>query len=593
VLVTWMSRWASRRDGAPRTRSVVLFVLVLICLAMVVAVVSEGSWQELATADVSKLEIVRQAFRIVPAFPIFGIGRGAFESVFPDFRTEVVASNVTFTHPENLVAQWTTEWGVVVSVAALISLLFALRPTAALARSHYATGSWAALACLGVHNLVDFSSEFPGVMVALAVCAAIVTGGSRDEGAPKRLAAWATYPRTLALAGAAAAALGVALVLPGRARELHDDKLAIRESALDAQVPSSVFRSKVRAMMFDHPADPLLPFMGGLRAERMREGSVLPWVGRTLARARVYGPAHLLLARALRSTSPAQARFEYRMALEQGPDLDRTILQEILPLVHGYDDARELAVTGSRRAVWLELLLDQVRQRLPATAARLDADLLQLQPDSLESLRRHAQDSLADLRGGEAASWCSGSARGPCVDEALAQTTKLVQLVPMQCASLSLRAQALIETGSAARGVDEFLRGAEQATDRAPCLKEVVGVASHLKMDDTVTRALDEISHSGCVDSVECTANQRFVAGYEEARGNPRRALAILQRARNGVPEDESLLIDIGRLASRLEMHAEALGAYEELARRHPGSAQWQAAISSEREALVKGSIKL
>jgi hypothetical protein len=48
----------------------------------------------------------------------------------------------------------------------------------------------------------------------------------------------------------------------------------------------------------------------------------------------------------------------------------------------------------------------------------------------------------------------------------------------------------------------------------------------------------------------------------------------------------------VGRVASHVDMHAEALKAYEELARRHPGESRWAAATASEREALLRSSVK-
>ena len=54
----------------------------------------------------------------------FGIGRGAFVSVYPQYKTSPL--QLTFAFPENLVAQFVGEWGVIVGLAAVISLLIAV-----------------------------------------------------------------------------------------------------------------------------------------------------------------------------------------------------------------------------------------------------------------------------------------------------------------------------------------------------------------------------------------------------------------------------------------------------------------------------------
>ncbi|HZU81569.1 MAG TPA: hypothetical protein VE987_01575, partial [Polyangiaceae bacterium] len=118
---------------------------------------SEKAKFDLLVTDLSKFAILVDVAKMLPGYGVFGVGRGAFEGVFPHFRT--YPGHVTFTNPENVVAQWVAEWGVPVGLVGLAAVVYALRPTAVLARSRTAAGAWAALAAVGAQNMADFSSE--------------------------------------------------------------------------------------------------------------------------------------------------------------------------------------------------------------------------------------------------------------------------------------------------------------------------------------------------------------------------------------------------------------------------------------------------
>ena len=195
--VLWLNRRNERSEGAPRAWLVLALSVIPAVAAILVFASTAEIWDELWSADVSKLQTIRQSFRIVPSFPIFGIGRGAFESVFPAFRTE--KSLISYTHPENVVAQWMVEWGVPIAACSITTLAYALRPSTLQVRAQRAIGAWAALASLALQNLVDFGSEFPGVVVSLCTCAAIVTGGSRvPSNHPAGFSLWG-HPRLIAI----------------------------------------------------------------------------------------------------------------------------------------------------------------------------------------------------------------------------------------------------------------------------------------------------------------------------------------------------------------------------------------------------------
>ena len=585
VLVVWATRAKGPEERGGSKSLIVPGLMMIVGVGMAVVASSEDAMGELAQTEISKLDVAREAFHVAYQFPVFGAGRGAFESVFPAFRTDL--GHLVYAHPENIAAQWTTEWGVLMAVAGFFSLAVALRPSSAMARSPRASGACAAIACVAVQNLVDFGSEFPAVVIALAVCAAIITGGTGGTDESRRLDVWARRPAGIVAVAAVATAAGVALGISSHGLQLFDDRAALRASAINPAVGRVEFERQAEAAMLRHPAEPYLPFMGAIRAVRAGDTSLMPWIERTLDRALVYGPAHLLLARWLAPRSPSQARLEYRLTLEQDPALSAYVVRETDQLVHSYDDATEMFSASS-----LDAVPALVAARLPATARRLDELSVRTDPESLaRRAESRATEALADVLAADEAPWCSGTQRASCLSEALGRAAYLMQVAPTRCAGHAIRARLLLEDGDPQRALKDLRAAAEGVTDRVACFEELADLAKIAGSDEMMTQALDRVVHTGCADDAECVRNLRFVASREVARGNKRSALAALQRARQKVPGDDSLLEDVASLAAQVDLHAEALRAYQALAARHPGVPRWQAAAEAEKLLLVNGSI--
>ena len=298
----------SRRGTSSRPVLVTWLVaggLFLAGAGMIVLASADEAFRELSETSVSKLEVFRQTVLMARGSPFLGVGRGAFQGTFPEFRT--IPGYADYTHPENIVAQWTVEWGIPVAAIAAVVLVIALRPSVALARSRPPVGSWAAIATVAIHNLVDFSSEVPAVMIALAVCAAICVAGNPEGTRARKLDQWGKRPRLVLALAVGGLAAGVLLVVPTFGKQIDDDRLALYAKARDASVTQRQFHEAARAAMLRHPAEPYFPFAGAVRALRTRDESVLPWIGRTFERARIYGPAHFLLAHARRALAGAGA----------------------------------------------------------------------------------------------------------------------------------------------------------------------------------------------------------------------------------------------------------------------------------------------
>ncbi len=584
ALVVWMRRLATREAAQQKIALFAPLALVVTGVVMGVLSASEEAWQELASADMTKLELSIRGMRVAWAFPMLGAGRGAFEAVFPAFREGT--GYTVYTHPENFVVQWLSEWGLPLGLTAIVTLGFALRPGSALARSSPAAGAWAAISTVAVHNLADFSSELPALVVALSVCAAIVLGGTAGTRSRTWLEKWALWPAGVAVGGALACAIAVVWAVPAMGHELTSDRTLLREAAIDGSIGPDAFRALAHDALLRHPAEPYLPYAGALWATRSHAESVIPWVERTLERAPVYGPAHYLLARELSRRSPAQARLEYRLAMTQD---DRLVGQEITEgaqLVGGYYDALELVPDGPAGLGVLESLAEILDVRLPATRVRLDAELLRRSSTAEGALTRALADARSDLIDGEGAPWCAVD-RAACIRQGLALSDRLERAAPNKCAAYAMRVPFLVEQRSAARALDALQTAADKVEDRTACLRQLIVLSINLGDQARATAAIDQLARMGCAAEAECVDNLIFVGQVEEGRHNPRRALAFYKKAHDAAPQRPEVLERIASLSSASGLHAEALEAYRALAQLQPETPVWKDAVAREEKLLV------
>ena len=575
---------AGRRHGGGI--SLIVALVLGAGVLMIVLASSKQSADELFDSDLSKFGLFRQALKMIPSYPLWGTGRGAFESTFPAFRE--TSGLRTFTHPENVVAQWLVEWGLPVGLGGLAAILFGLRPSSVLARSSTAAGAWAALVAVAAQNLVDLGSEVPGLVLAPVVCAAIVVGGTAGRATRWPVERWGQSPRALVMAVSLAALVSAAGAAAGIGKELDDDRERIHDAAMVAGTAPGPIHALARAAMLRHPSEPYLPLVVGWRAARERDDDPMPWLERTLERSRIDAPAHLVLARLLVTRSPSQARLEYRLAVEQTPEFVGLVSSELPRLVGGYYDAMDLVSDGKAGIYTLQILSEAIAIRLPATSTRLDDELAVRSPNAPEPSLRAARAAVADLDAGEAAPWCSDDARHACVAHALDASRHSAFISPVLCEPRVLQARARMADADPRPALSELAEAVDGVGDRVTCLEALVELASTAKDAKRVTEALGKIVTAGCADDAECATNLAWVAAAEERRGDPARALTLYKRAYDRSPDNDGLLEAAARLAVGSGLHAEAQRDYEQLARRHPDDARWRQSAAAEHSAALK-----
>ncbi|GEL69082.1 hypothetical protein MVI01_08660 [Myxococcus virescens] len=322
-------------EGAPpvwaRSAAALLGLLGVLMVGAYAA--ADGLWAEARTADsVEKLRQSKVALwpmlaDAARAFPVLGMGRGAFEAAFPRYQSEPNPN--TFTHPENAVLQVAAELGALGLVLLAVAVWGFLR---LLRREGLETVDLAALAgvaALALHDLFDFSLELPACAVAALVALGAVAR-PRERAVEEK--AWCARPSGAVLGtGLALTALALVALVPGRHR------LGDAEAELARLVTSGASAREVHArglaLVDLHPSDYLLyRLVASAHAARGREGAgeALALVNRALYLAPLDASSHRVAARALLALGrSAQGFLEYRLAHEAG---DATVLLgEALP----------------------------------------------------------------------------------------------------------------------------------------------------------------------------------------------------------------------------------------------------------------------
>jgi tetratricopeptide (TPR) repeat protein len=255
-----------------------------------------------------------------------GIGRGAFEEVFPQFQRLKLA--VTYSHAENILLQMVTEWGYVISVA-LIALICSCVPQWMRAAKRDPTNAaiLAALVGLTIQNLFDFNLEFGGT----AIPSAILIGSLSAQTGPPALGRAASRRKTLSQV-ALVAGFGTVvaiLALPMLHHDLRSD-VGRLQRALSGEMKPAAAHEVAETAVARHPVDYQSHLLAGIAFLRYRNEHGIRHLNQAMILKPTDGTTHLVAARALASANHvSQAALEYRSALELGLLQTDELMREI------------------------------------------------------------------------------------------------------------------------------------------------------------------------------------------------------------------------------------------------------------------------
>lgn len=579
VLTLALTLYTRKRFGSARANAAVLAACTVTAAFMVSIALSDIVGQKLVNTDLTKVDVAKSSLRLVISSPWLGVGRGGFESVFSSVRAGT--SYVTFTHPEDILVQWVTEWGIPISLLSMGILAWALRPQLLLRAARPIVGAWVAVLVSVLHDLADFHLEAPGVVALATVCVALVVSGRATLPETGR-AGGPTPARTIAVAMIAGTAVAISSAWPVMSHSLAQDRRMLSAMSIDKGVTNEQFRADARAAMLRYPAEPFLPLMGAVRAQVTDDPGVVPWIARAIERSPRFGRAHFVLARSLGATRAAQARLEYRLAYEYDDGLREAVVREGVQLVVDASSALDLVPEGPAGIPMLDALVAALASRLPSTAVILDEERERRAPGGTAPLRRRAEAAVSDAIDG--APWCERTR--VCMAEAVAMTDELARREPLTCHSHVLVARLGLARREVTTALDRLHRATETVTDRAACQRELIGLALGAGQTRRADVEMDALLRAGCGATAECIELYSWAAASEESRGHYVRAVRLYRRVLELTPDRDDLLERIGVLGDRDGLLAEGLDAYNALASRHPGDPRWPARIAELRARL-------
>lgn len=265
----------------------------------------------------------RDALNVLVAHPL-GIGPGAFDRVFPAYRTLETAQAIRFTHVENQPLQLLIEAGWLGFVVIGAGVVILVREVARRQRQDpLSVALIAGLAAVLVHNLVDFGLSLLGV--ALPFCAVLGTLAARSYEDERRLSRrWSR----LVLAAALAPAPVLVAVMASTWGVDHD--AALRDARTAADRLAVAQRASAT-----HPLDYYYPLVQAtslpiVAADRTGASPRLHALNRALQLCPRCPEVHAEVARTLwRLGRRQQALGEWRLAFTRQRDYFQVAVDEV------------------------------------------------------------------------------------------------------------------------------------------------------------------------------------------------------------------------------------------------------------------------
>jgi tetratricopeptide (TPR) repeat protein len=473
-----------------------------------------------------KLGLWPAALAVWRDFPLAGIGRGAFATVYPAYKAE--PAQLTFAYVENEWLQLPVDLGLAgVAVVALFAWAFV---AAARRRdlSRPLAGALAGAGAVAAQNLFDFGLEIPGVAIPFA----LVLGVASREMPRVAVPAWTVRAAAAVLLVAAAAGLAIHRAHP------IDGALAAVAGAGSADEAVARARDALRW----HPADWAPHAAVGARlAAEDRCAEALPWLTRAMLRNPTAPEPHRAAAACLAAAGQDDhARREYRLAFLYG---DRSALAEAFAR---YEAPGAL----------LELAPDTPEGLLAA------GHLLRARPAEAAEAWRRGWEAFGDPRALARLAETRLALDAP--DDALRLARLLQQRAARDAAGYLVASRALDALGRP----DDALRELELGAARLPGDAAVLAsLGSRHLAQRRFSQAKATFDAIVAREGPALARKRLLVARALEGQGRLQEALREAQVAREVAPLDAAALETFSRLAAAVGRHDEAIDALEQAAR--------------------------
>jgi tetratricopeptide (TPR) repeat protein len=520
--------WIWRRRLVPdRSRAVLLFLVVGGAIATAALLALHPVIQELRSIQPTetsfKVNLWPMGVRVIRDFPLTGVGRGAFATVFQAYRHDF--DLVTFTHLENEWLQPLIDLGIPVGLLLLGTLMWAWFTAARRTTSVTEVSLLVGMLALAVQLGFDFSVEILGVGVPLSVSLGLLLSHRA------RLA----LPIT--------ARLGFVLVVFAAAL-LHVQAFREAERRLRdlGSAPIDLIADRGSDVVADRPADYLPHLVAGARlAEAGRCKEALPWLRRTELIAPGVPEAHAYAGRCMaREPSSEGAVQEYALAFALG---QRAVLSDA---VSRWSSLRVLTRIGGSTPDGLLALGEALSADRPSDAKEV-----------LEKLTLDFRDERAWLPLARVALKVGD------LDLALRAAREQERAAPLDPEGYVAAANALAAGDDAAGARAEVERGLEAIPGATPLIG--VLVAWDIKdgrFAEARRRAFDIAPRT----PFDLASRHVLLAKVLAAQQRIPEAVAELEAAVDAQADDPRLLIFLADLRARLGLTDEAVAALERAA---------------------------
>lgn len=525
---------------------------------------------EYVNGDATKLGIWKEAAPLFRIFPWMGAGRGAFVMVFPMVSQWTTAT--TFTHAENVIVQIMVDYGVIFGPLVLLAFALAIvkrlqgipiRPTT--------IAMVAALISVGVHNLVDFNLEIPGVAVVAMAILAVMTVSNRRVARTKYV--WnAPFPAMgQFILAVVSFGLCAALLFSLPEKQLETE-MSRTETALTGKDGAYFDTDSFTSVMYRHPASHYLMFLAGVYHYRAADRSPLPFWSRAIelnphAALPPYYVGRFLLERGF----TRQAMLELRLAAER-----QSVFAEYgaAALVQSIDDMEmlaEWAVTpADKRFLYDALAVEFSKRKQYDAAARFDRLNIALKNPAAGALQREAR-RLAPTHPEKALALAAQLGR---ISDSQLEVTLLTAYIHRVAGDVTAAIKVLENAPRKIQNYPAALRQLANLYQQNGRIEDAMQTVNQLYAQ---SKSVSQRVSTLCFEGDLKERQQRFHSALESYK----RALAM-------APGDVEVMRRMLTVAKRLKKDSLILDILRRLQTAQPNDPQWTRALNTYREKSLR-----
>ncbi|MCG5053733.1 MAG: O-antigen ligase family protein [Myxococcales bacterium] len=536
--------------------------LVALTLGLAVALGALPILDELARTRIAqpgeKTDVWIDALKVLWAHPA-GIGRGAFDRVYPAYRS--LSSPVQQNFVENQPLQYLIELGwlgfaLLLGAGGYVIAIVRRR----LLRDRVEAALLAALVALLAHNVFDFGLETLGLRLPFAALGGVLLGRLLGGRRPSQAGPTRTWlPLAAAVAGLVTGGVTLVTAQPFDAH-LHEVEPAARGAL-------AVAAARV------HPTDYFFP-LAQSTAEPLREGTRSPRLA-ALNRATRLCPNCANVHRATATTlwqlgRPNQALVEYRIAMDLDPGSQWSILDELFVRKATHEQVASLAPQTAAVALGVSrALVHRQATGAPPRQALDHANALKADAFELALLRIQLALNEKDL------------------DAAEKQVTALVAREPRQPSALHLHSVVEERRGNLQQALTIATRAAGFNPNDLALARQRVYLAMRLESWGELERGLEGLKRALQGGGGNVAEAYMLSAQANSQRGNTPRALRDYQTATSIDPNNIGAWYNLATTAEAGGFYTQAVDGYRAVLRldpKHEPSHQALARIESLRQ---------